>query len=95
MSDPFELVERTCSSKFLPKLPQKALFKAMETCGIERNAPVGDSQLSSSTHDGMLIIGETTTKVYQQGNQAKIPDVVFYETNQVCLIIKKKKLWNN
>ncbi len=93
MSDTFELVERTCLSKFLPKLSQEALCKAMETCGIERNAPVklGDSQLSCSTHDGMLTIGETTTKVYQQGNQAKIPDVVFYETNQVSLVILKSR----
>lgn len=83
-SDSWELVERTCLSKFLPRLPQEALFKAMKLCGIEKaTSESGESQLSCSVEDGVLKLGQTKTKIYEQGNMTKVPDVVFYDTNQV------------
>lgn len=36
-----------------------------------------------SVVDGKLTIGRTSTAIYNHGNQAKVPDVVFYDTDQV------------
>lgn len=83
MSDVFELVERTCLSKFLPKLPQEALFKAMQACGIKKATTSGTSQLTCVVRNGMLTLGTTNVEVYEKGDQAKVPDVVFYDTQQV------------
>ena len=56
----------------------------MEMSGIDKKASPTSEDLSCSIRDGMLTIGHTTTQVYQpRGNQAKVPDVVFYDTNQV------------
>lgn len=73
-------------SQFLPRLPQEALRRAMTSCGIEKTAPLetNDFQLCCSVNDGILSIGKTKAKIYQQGNLAKIPDVVFHDTSQVC-----------
>lgn len=57
----------------------------MATCGVEKMAPAtsGESQMSCSVHEGTLTIGQTKTELYRNGNQAKVPDVVFYDTDQV------------
>ena len=44
---------------------------------------MGEISLSCSVKDGVLTIGQTEAHLYEKGNQAKIPDVVFYDTNQV------------
>ncbi|KZS03496.1 Protein C12.2 [Daphnia magna] len=89
-SDPWGLVERTCLSQFLPRLPQEALRRAMESCGIEKTAPfeTSDSQLCCVVKNGVLTIGETKAKIYQQGNLAKIPDVVFHDTRQHLRVLE-------
>ncbi|KAI9565843.1 hypothetical protein GHT06_009640 [Daphnia sinensis] len=89
-SDPWGLVERTCLSQFLPRLPQEALRRAMESCGIEKTASLEtrDSQLCCTVKNGILTIGETKAKIYQQGNLAKIPDVVFHDTRQHLRVLE-------
>lgn len=59
----------------------------MQAYGIKNttNLSSGEPQLSCSVHEGILTIGQTKTQLYQKGNQAKIPDVVFYDTEQVLL----------
>lgn len=78
-------MERSCLFKFLPRLPQEALSKAMTSCGIEKmdSNAAGKSSLSCTVKDGVLTIGQTEAQLYQKGNQAKVPDVVFYDTDQV------------
>ena len=62
----------------------------MKSCGMEKATQVesGDSQLTCSVEGGVLKLGQTKTKIYEQGNMAKVPDVVFYDTDQVlyCII---------
>lgn len=56
----------------------------MKLCGIEKaTSESGESQLSCSVEDGVLKLGQTKTKIYEKGNMTKVPDVVFYDTNQV------------
>lgn len=77
-------MERACLWRFLPRLPQEALLKAMKECGLERcDGPSEANSLQCQVNDGYLTIGQTKAPVYQKGNQAKVPDVVFYDTNQV------------
>lgn len=84
MSDARDLVERACLTRFLPRLPQEALIKAIEESEIfkETTTPTENQMLRCSVEDGMLTIGRTTTPIYNLGNQAKVPDVVFYDTDQ-------------
>jgi len=73
-------------SRFLPRLPQEALFKAMEQSDITKPQSTESSDgtyMACSVEKGVLTIGQTTVPIYNQGNQAKVPDVVFYDTDQV------------
>ena len=76
-------MERACLSRFLPRLPQEALFKAMKQCGLEKPDAPSETNSICSVEEGYLTIGQTRTRTYQHGNQAKVPDVVFYDTDQV------------
>lgn len=68
----------------MPRIPQEALLKAMKECGLEKcNNTSEANQLQCRVDDGYLTIGQTKAPLYQQGNQAKVPDVVFYDTEQV------------
>lgn len=87
-SDAFELVEKACLARFLPRIPQEALYKAMEKNGIfKSNFLQSNEELSCNVHDGVLTIGQTSTPLYQKGNQTKVPDVVFYDTKQVFVLL--------
>lgn len=57
----------------------------MQQHGIERNnTPLDNSRnLLCYVENGVLVIGQTKIKLYDRGNKAKIPDVVFFDTNEV------------
>ena len=61
----------------------------MERSGLEKKETQSDSaSLQCSVHDGILTIGQTSTPLYQAGNQAKVPDVVFYDNPQHIRILE-------
>lgn len=79
----YDLVERACLSRFLPRLAQEALVKAMEQSGLKKGDRESETGiLPCFVHDGMLTIGKTQTALYRTENQAKVPDVVFYDNSQ-------------
>ena len=86
-SDSYELVERSCLTKFLPRLPQEALARAIKQCEIEKETTDASKEpLQCLVNNDMLTIGSTTAPLYRKGNQAKVPDVVFYNNDQVYAI---------
>jgi len=71
----------------LPRLPQEALARAIEQCDIEKETPDSLQQetLQCSVNNDLLTIGKTKAPLYHKGNQAKVPDVIFYDNDQVCI----------
>ena len=81
-------MERSCLTRFLPRLPQEALARAIKQCEIEKEKPDALQQepLQCSVANDLLTIGKTQTPLYRKGNQAKVPDVIFYDNDQVRIL---------
>ncbi|KAL4703226.1 hypothetical protein ACJJTC_012985 [Scirpophaga incertulas] len=85
----YETIQRTFLAKFLPNLARRALDSASEKhnitppnrFGVFGNNPQ-ETKISCSVHDGVLKIGDTSTKVYATTALTKVPDILFYDVPQ-------------
>lgn len=48
--------------------------------------------ITGEIKDNRLRIGNTEVDVYNPGNRTKVPDVLFYENAQVCLLQLLKQI---
>ena len=78
----YELIQKACLARFLPSLPREALEKLMNNLSIEKMQT--DQLLGTSCHvkDNALTIGKTTVPLYCPENKTKIPETLFYDTEQ-------------
>ena len=79
--------------RFLPSLAREALEKEMSTIGIVNNAAAEaavdeKAKVACSIADGILTIGKTSTKIYNPATKTKIPETLFYDTNQNVLLME-------
>ena len=79
--------------RFLPSLAREALEKEMSTIGILNNAAAEatvdeKAKVACSIADGILTIGKTSTKIYNPATKTKIPETLFYDTNQNVLLME-------
>ena len=81
--------------RFLPTLAREALEKEMSTIGILGNSSAADTSngmtvdnVTCAISDGILTIGKTSTKIYIPATKTKIPETLFYDTNQNILLME-------
>ena len=82
----YEVVNKACLARFLPGLARDALEKVMLDIGIqkqdfEENYGKNNNaicQIQSNT----LTIGKTSAPIYDPLNKTKIPETLFYNTEQ-------------
>ena len=82
-------------SRFLPTLARETLEKEMSTIGILSNATTDAAgndaaadHVTCAIDDGVLTIGRTSTKIYNPATKTKIPETLFYDTNQNKLLME-------
>ena len=78
------MVYKAIMHSFLPALPREAVNKEMEQIGIKdqdiKNANLGN--LKCVVENDALTIGKTTMPLFKPDNKTKIPETLFYDTNQ-------------
>ena len=67
----------------MPSLPREALEKMMADLSIEQmNSTNQLSKATCQVKDNTLTIGKTTVPLYCPENKTKIPETLFYDTEQ-------------
>ena len=69
---------------FLPALPREAVNKEMEQIGIKDDIKANKflGNLKCVVENDALTIGTTTVPLFKPDNKTKIPETLFYDTNQ-------------
>ncbi len=80
----YESVHKSILARFLPALPKEALDKVMHDLGIDPQDEVAQEcgRLSCTIQDGKLTVGNTSVPVYDPSSKTKIPETLFYDTDQ-------------
>lgn len=81
----YEAIHKACLARFLPSLPREALDKVMLDLGIEKQAAAttaAGKNLPCNVDGGILTIGKTTAPIYNPATKTKIPETLFYDTDQ-------------
>ena len=86
--DAYQLIQKACLSRFLPSLAREALEKLMHDIGIERLPNDQLDNVKCEVKDGALTIGNTTVPLYSPENKTKIPETLFYDTEQNLALLE-------
>jgi len=77
--------------RFLPKLAAAGLQKELVDAEIhiqtDSDVLADEIPRTCEVKDGSLMIGQTIVSVHSPDNQTKVPDVVFYDTPQVRVVL--------
>ena len=78
-----QIVYKAIMHSFLPALPREAVNKEMEQIGIkDQDIKAHLGNLKCVIENDALTIGQTTVPLFKPDNKTKIPETLFYETNQ-------------
>ena len=80
--DVYELVHKACLARFLPSLPKESLDAIMNDLNVEKLKQIEVKDLTYKIDQNSLTIGSTTVPLYSPMNRTKIPETLFYNTNQ-------------
>lgn len=79
-----QIVYKAIMHSFLPALPREAVNKEMEQIGIKDDIKANKflGNLKCVVENDALTIGTTTVPLFKPDNKTKIPETLFYDTNQ-------------
>ena len=78
-----EVVHKAIMHTFLPALPKETLSKEMQLIGIEEDsAELSKSNLKCVIENDQLVVGQTAVPLFKPENKTKIPETLFYDTDQ-------------
>jgi len=86
--DAYSVVHKACLARFLPSLPKEGLDKVMDSLGIRPPDVKSAPEISCMVNDGHLTIGNTTASLYNPETQSKVPETLFYDTNQNLAVME-------
>lgn len=82
-TDPYDILQRTFLSKFLPSIARAALESAIYDANITPSRKEDPkTSIYNGVKDGTLTIGNTSIPVYQSTSHTKVPNILFYDVPQ-------------
>ena len=85
-----EVVHKAIMHTFLPALPKETLNKEMQLIGIEEleSSPELKNNLKCVIENDQLVVGQTAVPLFKPQNKTKIPETLFYDTDQNLLTLE-------
>ncbi|XP_064614845.1 von Willebrand factor A domain-containing protein 8-like [Liolophura sinensis] len=85
--DLYSAIQKSCLSRFLPRLARTALEQSLEEADILKpqqqvTMEAVERSVTCEVKDNILRIGNTEVSVYNPENRMKVPDILFYENPQ-------------
>ncbi|XP_065077399.1 von Willebrand factor A domain-containing protein 8 [Ochlerotatus camptorhynchus] len=83
------ILHNTFLTKFMPNVPRSVLENALRTCHVTPGTESRAEDVTISTDDGVLRIGNTKVPIYQTEAVSKVPDIVFYNVPQHVKLMER------
>lgn len=80
--DVYELIQKACLVRFLPPLARESLETMMKDMGVEKLEKEMFSGMKCQLDETNLTIGQTTVPLFKPHNKTKVPETLFYDTDQ-------------
>ncbi|CAD5122119.1 DgyrCDS10568 [Dimorphilus gyrociliatus] len=89
----YDVVQKACLAKFLPRLTRTALEEELERMNIAKKQVITgveniENSITCGIKNGVLRIGNTTVDINQTDAKMKVPDVLFYENPQHLMVME-------
>ena len=85
----YHAIQKACLTRFLPSLPRETLEKEMDSNSlidkIDSKTKLSKDEVADMTckiEDGFLTIGKTSAPIYNPSTKTKVPETLFYDTDQ-------------
>lgn len=87
--DIYEYVQKACLGRFLPPLARESLENMLEQMAITKSTEAKPTRVMRHLTDTELTIGNTTVPVSTSANKTKIPETLFYDTDQNLMTMEE------